>query len=568
VTTLELLPVQAFLQDWFLLKRGLGNYWGYNTMAFFAPQPEYLVDGDPDEVRLAVKRLHEAGIEVILDVVYNHTAETDELGPTISMRGIDNASYYRLVGVAPGARDGMRAGAAARPAGDGDHGHDGNRGADDGAHAGRYYVNDTGCGNTLNISHPRVLQLVLDSLRYWAESFHIDGFRFDLGTTLGREAHGFDAGAGFFDAIMQDPVLSRLKLVSEPWDLGPDGYQLGRHPPGWAEWNDRYRDSVRRFWRGDAGMRADLAGRLAGSAELFDHRHRKPWASVNYVACHDGATLDDVLRYRGKHNEANGEGNRDGASENYNANLSAEEAAAGAHVHADTGISADTSADTDSETGSSAGANADAIVDARVERLRRAMLATVMLSQGTPMLLGGDEFGRTQRGNNNAYCQDNAISWIDWRLAATPAGRTTTAFVGRLAALRRDFPVLQASRFLHGERLVAPGLADIAWFDERGAALDAAAWQDDQAKVFALRLAGPASSGGAQCVLLCFNAWREPIEFTLPASNPPWRLLLDSAAPDAPAPGDATARTTSSIEVKGHSIMVFATRPANQEHVA
>ncbi|MBV8636134.1 MAG: glycogen debranching protein GlgX, partial [Burkholderiaceae bacterium] len=280
ITTLELMPVHAFLQDRFLLERGLRNYWGYSTLSFFAPEPSYLSNSSRDEVRTAIHRLHAAGIEVILDVVYNHTCSGNEMGPTLSWRGLDNASYYRLLPDNP-----------------------------------RYHINDTGCGNTLNICHPRVLQMVMDSLRYWANSYHVDGFRFDLASTLAREAHGFDAGSGFFDAIIQDPVLSKLKLIAEPWDIGPGGYQLGNFPPPFAEWNDRFRDSVRRFWRGDAGQRGMFAECLVGSAKLFDRRHRKPWASVNFLTSHDGATLQDLVSYAGKHNLDNGEDNRDGANE-------------------------------------------------------------------------------------------------------------------------------------------------------------------------------------------------------------------------------------------------------------
>ncbi|MFZ1148889.1 MAG: glycogen debranching protein GlgX, partial [Xanthobacteraceae bacterium] len=337
ITAVELLPIHAFVQDRHLIAHGLKNYWGYNSLSFFSVEPAYLSNGSRNEMRIAVRRLHAAGIEVILDVVYNHTAEGSELGPTISFRGLDNASYYRLV------QD--------------------NR---------RHCVNDTGTGNTMNLSHPRVLQMVMDSLRYWVTSFHIDGFRFDLGVTLGREAHGFDPGSGFFDALQQDPVLTRVKLISEPWDLGPGGYQLGHHPPGFAEWNDRFRDSTRRFWRGDPGERPELAARLAGSGDLFDRYARRPWASINYVASHDGFTLADVVSFTQRHNETNAEANNDGAVENYSANWGVE------------------------------GATSDEkITDIRA-RVRRAMLATVMFADGTPMLLAGDEFGRTQQGNNNA----------------------------------------------------------------------------------------------------------------------------------------------------------------------
>ena len=318
MTAVELLPVHAFAQDRFLVEKGLRNYWGYSTLAFFAPEPRYLVEPSMrNELKVAVRRLHAAGIEVLLDVVYNHTCEGSEMGPTLSWRGLDNASYYRLV---PGDE--------------------------------RRHINDTGTGNTLNISHPRVLQMVMDSLRHWVDEYHVDGFRFDLGTILGREDGGFDPGSGFFDAARQDPVLSRVKLISEPWDIGPGGYQVGNHPPGFAEWNDKYRDAVRRFWRGDPGARPELAARLTGSAELFDRRRRRPWASVNYVASHDGFTLHDLVSYREKHNEANGEGNRDGHGENYTSNWGEE------------------------------GETADPAVAATRAGLKRAMLATVLASAG------------------------------------------------------------------------------------------------------------------------------------------------------------------------------------------
>src|ERR1700691_1457057 len=329
ITAIELMPVHAFVQDRNLLQKGLHNYWGYNSIAFFAIEPHFLATGSSNEMRVAVRRLHAAGIEVILDVVYNHTAEGSELGPTLSFRGLDNASYYRLI---PDNK--------------------------------RHSINDTGTGNTLNLSHPRVLQMVTDSLRYCVTSFHVDGFRFDLGVALGREANGFDPGAGFFDALRQDPILTRVKLISEPWDIGPGGYQLGHHPPGFAEWNDRFRDSTRRFWRGDAGQRPEFAARLSGSSDLFDRRARRPWASVNYAASHDGFPLADVVSFAQRHNEANGEDNKDGHGENYSANWGVE------------GPTTDQS-----------------ILDIRA-RVHRAMLATVLFAHGTPMLLAGDEFGR------------------------------------------------------------------------------------------------------------------------------------------------------------------------------
>ncbi|MDQ9170361.1 glycogen debranching protein GlgX [Oxalobacteraceae bacterium R-40] len=489
VTTIELMPVHAFLQDRFLLEKGLRNYWGYSTLSFFAPEPAYLSKSELNEIRRTIRRLHGAGIEVILDVVYNHTASGNEMGPTLCYRGLDNASYFRLI---PGNE--------------------------------RYYINETGCGNTLNISHPRVLQMVMDSLRYWAESFHIDGFRFDLGVALGREGSGFDPGSGFFDAILQDPVLSRLKLISEPWDIGPGGYQLGNHPPGFAEWNDKYRDGVRRFWRGDAGQRPDFAARLSGSADVFDRRWRKPWASVNYIASHDGFTLEDVLSYTHKHNEANGENNNDGHSENYSANWGIE------------------------------GATDDQRIVKLRDRVRRAMLTTLLAAQGTPMILAGDEFRRTQHGNNNAYCQDNELSWVNWTLAETPEAQALIAFIGCLNALRRRFAALQAGHFLHGAHEVSPGIPDIAWFDERGEYLSSEAWQNPEARALAVRRASIAPDDQPEAVLLFVNAGHEAIEFRFPKPDMAWHLLVDSAE-------EQTAMRLiekTSFTVQGHSAVLFA----------
>jgi isoamylase len=469
VTTVELLPVHAFVQDRTLLQKGLRNYWGYNSVGFFAPEPRYLSDNTLDEMRIAVRRLHAAGLEVILDVVYNHTGEGSEMGPTLSFRGLDNASYYRLVADNP-----------------------------------RHCVNDTGTGNTLNLSTPRVLQMVMDSLRYWVTAFHIDGFRFDLGVTLGREDHGFDQRSGFFDAIRQDPVLARTKLISEPWDLGPGGYQLGQHPPGFAEWNDRFRDGVRRYWRGDPGQRADFADRLAGSSDFFDKQARRPWASINYVAAHDGFTLADVVSYAEHHNEANGEDNKDGHADNYSANWGVE------------------------------GPTEDpAILDTR-RRLQRALLATLFLAQGTPMLLGGDEFGRTQRGNNNAYCQDNEISWLDWKQAVGVEGSALTAFAERIIALRHRHVVLRAPRFLHGRRELAPGIGNIAWFEASGEPVSNDSWNNPEERRLVVRRAGRNGDGKVSILTAFFNATAEDHNFRLPPPGLPARLLLDSAQPDAP----------------------------------
>jgi isoamylase len=491
ITTVELMPVHAFLHDRFLLEKGLRNYWGYNTLSFFAPEPAYLSKGELDEIRIAVRRLHAAGIEVILDVVYNHTASGNEMGPTLCFRGLDNASYFRLV---PGNE--------------------------------RYYLNETGCGNTLNTSHPRVMQLVLDSLRYWAESFRIDGFRFDLGATLGRETTGFDPRHSFFEAMLQDPVLSRLKLISEPWDIGLGGYQLGNHPPGFAEWNDKYRDGMRKFWRGDAGMRPEFAARISGSADLFNKRWRKPWASINFVTSHDGFTLNDLVSYIHKHNEENGENNNDGHSENYSANWGVE------------------------------GPTDDPVVLDLRNRVRRAMLTTLILAQGTPMLLAGDEFGRTQRGNNNAYCQDNAISWVDWSLAETEEGEALIDYVSKLIAIRRSFEAVDGGRFLYGNEDLGDGIADIGWFDERGQALSQEAWHYAEGRAISVRRASRNADGQVDIVLLFVNGAHDPLSFTFPAPPRQWFLLLDSASGTAPR----QAVLQPEMEVPGHSVMVFATR--------
>jgi glycogen operon protein len=469
VTAIELLPIHAFVQDRILVEKSLRNYWGYNTLAFLAPEPRYLSDGSLSEIKVAVRRLHAAGLEVFLDVVYNHTAEGSEQGPTLSFRGLDNASYYRLV------QNDLR-----------------------------FCVNETGTGNTVNISHPRVLQLVMDSLRYWVDEFHVDGFRFDLGVTLGREPHGFDPGSGFFDALRQDPTLARVKLISEPWDLGPGGYQLGHHPPGFAEWNDRFRDGVRRFWRGDPGQRPDVAARLAGSSDLFDRRSRKPWASINYAASHDGYTLADVTAYVERHNLANGEDNRDGHGENYSSNWGVE------------------------------GPTDDPAIQEIRGRVARGLLTTVFLAHGTPMLLAGDEFGRSQKGNNNAYCQDNEVSWVDWSLLETDAGQELTAFVARLIALRAAHPVLRCKQFLHGREKPAPGVLDIAWFDERGCALEAAAWNDGGQRTLTLRRAAARDDGAVPILTLMLNPTAEDRAFILPPPELPTIVLLDTSAPGAP----------------------------------
>jgi isoamylase len=467
ITALELMPVHAFVHDRHLLHKSLVNYWGYNTLSYFSPEPRYLATGDANEMRIAVRRLHAAGIEVILDVVYNHTCEGSELGPTLSWRGFDNANYYRLV--------------------------DGNP---------RHCVNDSGTGNTLDLARPRALQMVMDSLRYWAESYHVDGFRLDLGVTLGREHSGFDPGAGFFDAIKQDPVLSHLKLITEPWDIGPGGYQLGNHPPPFAEWNDRYRDSARRYWRGDSHMRPEIAKRLSGSTDVFHPPARRPWASLNFITSHDGATLTDLVTYEAKYNQANGEDNRDGAADNLSCNW---------------GVEGPT-------------------VNAKIQELRlrvmRSMLTTLFFSLGTPMLLMGDEMGRTQKGNNNAYCQDNEISWLDWRLADAEPGRSLIRFVQRLIQLRKEHRLLRSPEFLFGLDEIEPDLYDIDWLDERNVRLMDQDWGNGEGRALVMQRAARTGPHHIEILSLLVNGSEKTLTFQLPEQYD-WRVLIDSATPES-----------------------------------
>ncbi len=472
VTSVELLPIQTFVDEAGLLKQNLRNYWGYNTIGFFAPHPSYSSSGSISEFKEMVAHLHDAGLEVILDVVYNHTAEGNERGPTLSFRGIDNASYYRLL---PENR--------------------------------RFYINDTGTGNTLNLSHPRVLQMVTDSLRYWVQDMRVDGFRFDLATILGREAHGFDEGGGFLDSCRQDPVLSRVKLIAEPWDCGPGGYQVGGFPPGWAEWNDRFRDVARGFWKGEEPCSA-LAGRLCASRDIFDRRGRKPWASINFVTAHDGFTLADVVAYDHKHNEANGEDNRDGHSHNVSFNCGAE------------------------------GPSDDQQIIALRARQQRNLLATLLLSQGTPMLLAGDELGRSQGGNNNAYCQDNEVSWVDW--TATDTAESLTGFIRRLVKLREQYPILRRNRFLTGTFNEELGFRDVNWFTPAGREMAIADWDDHAKRCFGMLMDGRAQSSGIPrpgtdaTLLLLLNGGAESTAFRLPgvAGGRRWASVFDTAAPD------------------------------------
>jgi isoamylase len=510
VTAIELLPVHTFVKDSYLRDKGLSNYWGYNTISFFAPTRRYahVPDFAFAEFKEMVARLHDAGIEVILDVVYNHTAEGNQLGPTLSFKGIDNASYYRLL---PNEQ--------------------------------RHYINDTGTGNTLNLSHPRVLQMVTDSLRYWVQEMHVDGFRFDLGTILARETHGFDQGGGFLDSCGQDPVLSSVKLIAEPWDIGPGGYQVGAFPPGWAEWNDRYRDTARSYWKGDEGKLADFAARITGSGDLFNRRGRKPWASVNFVTAHDGFTLNDLVSYNDKHNEANGEENRDGHSNNHSW---------------DHGVEGPTD---DPE-----------IIELR-ERQKRNFLGTLLLSHGTPMILAGDEFGRTQRGNNNAYCQDNDISWVDW----TPddRGQALTDFSSRVAALRRRYPVLRHSRFLTATWNEELGVKDSTWLTPNCDEMKPEHWQNVAARCVGLLLDGRAQISGIRqrgsesTLLLITNAHHDVVLFTLPkvAGGRDWRRLIDSNRPEEDDDPDrpATFKFGQQYQMSGRSLLLFLLRQARSQ---
>jgi isoamylase len=470
VTSLELLPIHTFINDSQLLERGLTNYWGYNTIGFFAPDPRYAHEREQTlrEFKEMVAALHEAGLEVVLDVVYNHTAEGNERGPTLSFKGIDNASYYRLM-------------------------------PDDA----RYYINDTGTGNTLNLSHRRVIQMVTDSLRYWVSEARIDGFRFDLGTILAREPNGFDNQSGFLKAVCQDPVLAAVKLIAEPWDCGPGGYQVGGFPPGWAEWNDQFRDTVRDFWRGE-GAAAALAPRLTASGDCFNHQGRKAWASVNFVTAHDGFTLNDLVTYNDKHNEANGEDNNDGSSDNRSWNGGAE------------------------------GPIEDADINALRLRQIKNILATLLLSQGTPMLLAGDEFGRTQGGNNNAYCQDSEISWLNWE--TRDKGRSLIAFVQQLTALRHKYPILRRSRFFTGAYNEELDVKDVTWINASGSEMRDEAWGDDNMHCFGMVMDGRAQPTGIRkrgedaTLLIVMNGHHDLVEFTLPevAGGNRWGLEIDT----------------------------------------
>jgi isoamylase len=501
ISAVELMPVHQFVHDGHLLDRGLRNYWGYNSIGFFAPHDEYASAGrrgqQVAEFKQMVKALHAAGIEVILDVVYNHTAEGTHLGPMLSFKGFDNCAYYRTV-----------------------------------AHDPRYYMDYTGTGNSLNMRHPHVLQLLMDSLRYWVLEMHVDGFRFDLAAALARELHEVDRLSAFFDLIQQDPVVSQVKLIAEPWDVGEGGYQVGNFPALWSEWNGKFRDTVRDYWRGTDQTIGELANRLTGSPDLYASNGRRPSASVNFVTAHDGFTLLDLVSYNDKHNEANGEGNADGENYNRSWNHGAE------------------------------GPTADEAINALRSRQRRNLLTTLLLSQGVPMIVAGDEIGRTQHGNNNAYCQDNETSWIDWE----HADDDMLEFVAGLLALRRAHPVFRRRRWFQGRALHGGGVDDIAWFTPAGLPMSEDDWSAAFARSLTVFMNGAAipwrgprgESITDDSFLLCFNAHHEAMRFTLPAAifGRSWKRVIDTADPRLER-GAAAFAAASTIEVEARSMIVL-----------
>ena len=501
VTAVELMPIHHHSYDRHLVERGLTNYWGYNTLSFFAPNIRYAASSSPEdsvrEFKSMVRALHAAGLEVILDVVYNHTAEGNQLGPTLSLRGVDNRTYYRLVNEDP-----------------------------------RFYLDFTGCGNTLNMQSPQVLQLIMDSLRYWVLEMHVDGFRFDLASALARELYDVDRLGAFFDIIHQDPVISQVKLIAEPWDLGAGGYQVGNFPVLWTEWNGKYRDAVRRFWRGDGNTVSELASRLAGSNDLYEPSGRRPYASINFITAHDGFTLHDLVSYAEKHNEANGDGNRDGESHNLSWNCGVE------------------------------GETDDPAILALREQQKRNLMATLLLSQGVPMISGGDEIGRTQRGNNNAYCQDNEISWTDWDL--TPGQRDFLEFTRGLIQLRRDQPVLRRRRFFRGRAIRGADVKDIAWLEPSGAEMTDESWNSGFVRSLGVRLEGheidEVDEKGVpitgDTLLLLLSAHHEAIAFTLPREGPDdrWVRLVDTTRPHVSGE-DLAGGTQYALE--GRSLALF-----------
>jgi glycogen operon protein len=504
VTAIELMPVHHFANDSTLIDKGLSNYWGYNTIGFFAPDSKYASSSTPggqvQEFKAMVRTLHEAGIEVILDVVYNHTAEGNHMGPTLSMRGIDNAAYYRLV-------------------------------EDDK----RYYMDYTGTGNSLNVGHPHSLQLIMDSLRYWVTEMHVDGFRFDLASTLAREFYDVDKLSTFFELVQQDPTVSQVKLIAEPWDVGPGGYQVGNFPPQWTEWNGKYRDTVRDFWRGEAASLGEFASRLTGSADLYEHTARRPVASINFVIAHDGFTLRDLVSYNDKHNEANGEDNNDGESHNRSWNCGVE------------------------------GPTDDPEINALRAQQERNFLTTLLLSQGVPMICHGDELGRTQGGNNNGYCQDNEITWVNW----DDADQELLDFACKVSTLRAEHPVFRRRRFFNGRPVRqrgSAGVPDISWFRPDGSEMNDEDWDSGFGKSVAVYLNGqgiPDLDPRGQRVtddsfVICFNAHHEPIEFTVPPEEfgAAWQPVIDTAAEPGAVEADPVA-ATETLKVGARAIVVL-----------
>lgn len=510
VTAVELMPVHHHVDDRHLVDRGLANYWGYNTLSFFAPDSRYCAARTPQqgvqEFKRMVQKLHEAGIEVILDVVYNHTAEGNHLGPTLSLRGIDNASYYRLMPEEP-----------------------------------RYYKDYTGCGNTLHMQQPRVLQLIMDSLRYWVQDMHVDGFRFDLASALARELHDVDKLSAFFDIMLQDPVLSQVILIAEPWDLGEGGYQVGNFPVGWAEWNGRYRDTIRRYWRGEGGVVSELATRICGSSDLYEDSGRRPYASINFVTAHDGFTLHDLVAYEQKHNEANGDDNTDGDDHNLSWNCGVE------------------------------GPTDDPEIVALRERQMRNFLATLLMSLGVPMIRAGDERGHTQQGNNNAYCQDNEISWLSWELDESQ--QRLLNFVRRLIQFRAQQPTLHRRKFFQGRPIRGSDIKDVSWFDVSGEPMTDEAWQGES-HTLAVRLAGDLADEvdeegqpiQGDHLLVLINSGQQLADFVLPpeAHQRPWRLVFDTSEGGCELSPSSTA-AAARCALPPHSLAIFGDGTGEQQ---
>ncbi len=509
VTAVELMPIFPFGDEKPLAEKGLVNYWGYNPYTFFAVDPKYLSSGRVQEFKTMVRTFHDAGLEVILDVVYNHTAEGNGLGPMLSLKGIDNATYYRLD-----------------------------------PHEPRHYVDYTGCGNTLNMDHPRVVQMVMDSLRYWVQEMHVDGFRFDLAPAVGRTANGFNPSGPFLTALRQDPVLATAKVIAEPWDLGPDGYQLGNFPAGWAEWNGRFRDTIRQYWRGDEGRIPDVAYRVTGSSDCFEHHGRRPEASINFITSHDGFTLEDLVSYNTKHNEANQEGNRDGDDENFSWNCGDE------------------------------GPTENPEVQALRRQQKRNLMATLLLSQGAPMILAGDELGHSQGGNNNPYCQDNETTWLDWDMT-DPDRRAFLNFVKRLIHLRRKHPVFRRKRFFHGVHMDGESMKDITWLAPEGRELNEQDWQVPYARCFGFHLGGDTGfhmsemgeSEADRRFIVLMNAHHDDLPFHLPPADlgGEWALVLDTARPGESGP-PALYYAGEAYPLKARSLVLLMHRPEDRPH--